>query len=160
MGFANIDQLGIVVPKLEDAMNAYAGILVGVFFVFEVNETNSRFSGSSSAFRTRFAVAQVGVTSVELIEPVAGRTIHSEYLKNSGPGVHHLGLYVRSLSRSTGHFRKKGYTAVMEGEIGGLGKFAYFNAPNTHSTIEALQLSLAWPVFLAKHATRYTPRQA
>src|SRR5262245_23149644 len=107
MGFANVDQLGIIVPTLEDAMNGYADMLGVVFSVFEVNETNSRFSGSSPAFRTRFAIAQAGLLSVELIEPVAGTTIHSEHLKNSGPGVHHLGFYVRSLSRSMGQFQKK-----------------------------------------------------
>ena len=57
-----------------------------------------------------------------------------------------------------GQFRKKGYNLVMEGEINRLGKFAYFQAPRLHSTIEALQLSLTWPVFLARHAKRYVPR--
>ena len=155
MRLAKVDQIGIIVPKLEDGMNAYAGILGAAFSVFEVDESTSRFSGSSPSFRTRFAVAQVGLLSVELIEPAGGRTIHSEYLKSHGPGIHHLGFYVHSLARTTGQFRRKGYTVLMEGEIKGLGEFAYFHAPELHSTVEALQLSYTWPVFLAKHATRY-----
>jgi 4-hydroxyphenylpyruvate dioxygenase-like putative hemolysin len=159
MGFATVDQIGIVVPNLEKGMNAYAGMLRAQFSVFEVDETTSRFSGSSTAFRTRFAVAQVGLLSIELIEPVEGTTVHSEYLKNNGGGIHHLGFYVRSLAKSISQFQKDGYTMLMEGEIKGLGKFAYFHAPDLHSTIEALQLSFTWPVFLAKHARIYNARQ-
>jgi GH24 family phage-related lysozyme (muramidase) len=45
----------------------------------------------------------------------------------------------------------------MEGEIEGLGKFAYFHAPGLHFIVEALQLSFSWPAFLAKNATRFRP---
>ncbi len=162
MHFASVDRIGIVVRKLEHGMNAYAETLGATFSVFEVDESTSRFSGSSPAFQTRFAVAQIGLLSIELIEPVAGTTIHSEHLETSGPGIHHLGFYVRSLARSMEQLRKKGYTVSMEGEIAGLGKFAYFDAPDLHCTVEVLQLSLTWPLFLARHATPYrlakTPR--
>jgi hypothetical protein len=160
MRFAGVDQIGIIVPRLEYGMNTYADLLGAAFSVFEVDESTSRFSGSSPAFRTRFAVAQIGLVSIELIEPVAGTTIHSEYLKTSGPGIHHVGFYVRSLARSIDQFLKKDYTLSMEGEIEGLGKFAYFHAPDLHCTVEALQLSLSWPLFLAKYARPYRPPKA
>lgn len=159
MRFGRIDQIGIIVPHLEQAIDAY-GLLLGVpFHVFEVDETNSRFSGSSKRFRIRIAVAQLGLLMVELIEPAAGTTIHADCLKNNGPGVHHVGMHVRSLTRTAGQLEKEGYTIVMEGEIPGLGKFAYFHVAELECAIEVLQLSPAWPLFLAKRAKLYVPQR-
>jgi hypothetical protein len=41
-------------------------------------------------------------------------------------------------------------------QIQGLGRFAYFKAPDMHLIIELLQLSLELPLFLAEHAAWYT----
>jgi len=78
----SVDQLGIVVPELEKAMDAYV-VNFGVRFqVFEVDDTMSQFSGSTRRFRVRFGLGQVGGLSIELIQPVSGRTIHQEFLKH------------------------------------------------------------------------------
>src|SRR5688572_850555 len=47
----NLDQLGILVPDLEAAMDGYIASLGVTFQVFEVDESTSAFSGSSSHFR-------------------------------------------------------------------------------------------------------------
>jgi len=52
------DQLGIVVPELETAMDAYV-VNCGVRFqVFDVDDTLSQFSGSTRRFRVRFGLGQ------------------------------------------------------------------------------------------------------
>ncbi len=55
------------------------------FGVFEANETMSAFSGSSAQFRIRIAVAQAGLVSIELIQPVSGVTLYSKLLETRGP---------------------------------------------------------------------------
>jgi len=153
--WGNLDQIGILVPDLEAAMDGYVATLGLKFQVFEVDESAGSFSGSSAHFRTRFGVAQVGLSSIELIQPVSGTTIHSEHLRTRGPGIHHIGIYVPSLTTARKALERRGYTALMEGKIRRLGKFAYFEAPDMHCIVEPLQLSIELPLFLAKNATTY-----
>ena len=133
-------------------MAAYHASLGVQFRVFEVTEANSAFSGSSPMFRTRIAVALAGLTSIEIIQPVAGTTIHSEHLRTRGPGLHHLGAYVENLADAVASLSGRGYRKLMEGRIDHLGEFAYFEADDMHCILEPLQLSVEWPLFLARNA--------
>jgi hypothetical protein len=150
-----LDQVGLLVPDLKCAMDGYVATLGVTFQVFEVNQTNSTFSRSSAKFRTRIAVAQVGLSSIELIQPVSGTTVHSEHLTLRGPGIHHFGFYVSSLSAAKKGLKGRGYTMLVEGRIRGLRKLAYFEAPDMHCIVEALELSPGFPLFLAVNATSY-----
>jgi catechol 2,3-dioxygenase-like lactoylglutathione lyase family enzyme len=152
----HIDQIGIVVPDLNAAMDGYIATLGVSFQVFEVDENTSSFSGSSPTFQVRFAVALVGLSSIELIQPVSGLTIYSAQLQNRGPGIHHIGVYVPDLETAGQGLKQRGYQALMQGQIQDLGRFAYFEAPDMHLIIELLQLSLELPLFLAEHASWYT----
>jgi hypothetical protein len=150
-----IDQIGIVTPNLEESMDAYIATMGLSFHTFEVDESNGSFHPSSARFRTRFGIAFAGLTMVELIQPVSGRTIHSEYLETHGSGIHHIGMHVARLSSARKGLERRGYATVMEGTVRGLGKYAYFAAPDMRCIVELLQLSLQVPLFLAKRATEY-----
>jgi len=91
--------IGVVVPDLNAAMNAYISALGIKFSVFEVDETNSVFSGSSDAFRLRIGFGTLGPSAMELIQPVSGETIHSRFLSERGGGIHHLGFLVSGFSK-------------------------------------------------------------
>ncbi len=153
-----VDQIGLLVPDLKAAMDAYIAVLGVSFGVLELDETTSAFSGSSPQFRLAIAVAQVGLLSIELIQPVSGVTLYSRHLDARGSGIHHLGVYVDSLARAAKSLARRGYRPVLEGRIRGLGKFAYFEAPDMHCFFEILQLSLSLPAFLLANATVYTGR--
>ncbi|MEP7362926.1 MAG: VOC family protein [Acidobacteriota bacterium] len=152
---SRVDHIGVVVPQLEPAMDAYIANLGFSFGVFEVDETTSRFSGSSSKFRIRIAFALVGLLTVELIQPVSGATLYSRYLEAHGPGIHHLGVNVDNLAKARKSLTARGYRSILNGSIQGLGKFSYFDAPDLHCIIEPLQLSLTLPLFLAANAKPY-----
>jgi catechol 2,3-dioxygenase-like lactoylglutathione lyase family enzyme len=155
-----VDQIAFIVPDLEAAMDAYIAKLGVTFGVFEANESMSAFSGSSSRFRIRIAVALAGLLSIELIQPVSGVTLYSKHLDAHGGGLHHLGVYVDNLAKARKLFAGPEYPCVLEGSIRGLGKFAYFEAPDLHCVFELLQLSLSFPLFLAKNAQWYSVRPA
>jgi glyoxalase/bleomycin resistance protein/dioxygenase superfamily protein len=151
-----IDQIGIVVPDLKTAMDGYIASLGVTFQVFQVDESMADFSGSSPQFRIRFAVAPAGLSSIELIQPVAGTTIYSVHLQARGPGIHHLGVYVDSLPDAKKGLRQRGYKALLEGSIRNLGQFAYFEAPDMHCIVEPLELSPGLALFVAENAEWYT----
>jgi hypothetical protein len=136
-------------------MDAYVATMGVRFHVFEVDERNSSFSGSSARFRTRIAVAPAGLTTIELIQPISGNTIHSEHLRTRGPGLHHVGIYVDSLPSALKTLRLRGYQKLMQGKINRLGQFAYFEANDMHCIVEALQFSIEFPLFLADQAKLY-----
>jgi Glyoxalase/Bleomycin resistance protein/Dioxygenase superfamily len=92
---------------------------------------------------------------LEIIQPVAGTTIHSEHLKTRGPGLHHLGVYVDSLPKATHALSGRGYRKIMEGQIDRLCEFAYFEATEMHCILEPLHLSIELPLFLAGNAQSY-----
>jgi hypothetical protein len=151
----HVDQVGIIVADLEASMDAYARTIGATFQVFEVDHTNSAFSGSSPRYRTRFGIALAGLITIELIQPAAGVTLHSEFLEKHGPGIHHLGVYVENLeeaSRGLGHL---GYRTLLKGHINELGRFAYFDAGDLHCVVEVLELESSFPVFLLEHAVSY-----
>jgi catechol 2,3-dioxygenase-like lactoylglutathione lyase family enzyme len=156
--FGRVDQIAILAPDLEAAMDAYIAKLGVTFAVFEANETSSSFSGSSSRFRIRIAVALAGALSIELIQPVAGVTLYSNHLESRGAGLHHLGVHVPDLVEARKSFSGPGNRCVLEGRIHGLGEFAYFEAPDLHCCVELLQLPLAFPIFLAQSAQVYSGR--
>ena len=151
----HVDQLALLTPNLQPAMDAYIATLGVHFRVFEVNETNSAFSGSSARYRTRFAVAQAGLTTIEIIQPISGKTIYSEHLKSRGPGLHHVAIHVDPLEDAVKSLSRRGYKKLMEGRIDRLGEFAYFEARDMHTIVEALHLSLEFPFFLHERTERY-----
>jgi methylmalonyl-CoA/ethylmalonyl-CoA epimerase len=151
-----VDQIGVVVPNLEAAMDAYIATFGVPFQVFEADQTTSEFSGSSPRFRIRIAVALAGVLSVELIQPVSGVTLYSKHLESRGPGVHHIGVHVASLAKTRKALTSVGYQPILDGRIRGLGKFAYLEAPDMHCILEPLQLSLNLSQFLAENAKWYS----
>jgi hypothetical protein len=151
-----VDQIAVLVPDLETAMDAYIANFGVTFGVFEANEKNSSFSGSSPQFRLRIAVALVGLLSIELIQPVSGVTLHSQHLESRGSGIHHIGVYVANLAKARKAFLKRGYQQILEGRIRGLGKFAYFEVPGMHCILEPLELSLDLPRFLTENANWYS----
>lgn len=150
-----VDQIGVIVPDLEAAMDAYIATLGVPFAAFEVDQSTSAFSGSSPQFRIRIAIALAGALSVELIQPVSGVTLYSRHLDSHGPGIHHMGFYVNSLTKTKKALTGRGYRPILEGRIRGLGKFAYLEAPDMHCILEPLQLSPNLPLFLAKNAKPY-----
>jgi methylmalonyl-CoA/ethylmalonyl-CoA epimerase len=147
--------VGIIVAELSPAMDSWHKNLGVSFWVFEVNETNSRFSGSGPAFKVRFGFGLMGVSAIELIQPVEGETIYSEYLRGRGPGLHHLGFLVTDLAASGRQLESAGCQLVLEGSISGLGDLSYYRAQDGHCIIEPLRLSTELPLFLAKHTRSY-----
>jgi len=151
--------VGVIVPNLEGAMDAYASNFDVRFSVFEMDETSSTLTNASKAFKLRIAFGQVALSAIELIQPVAGQTIHADFLNENGPGVHHLGFYVEDLEDAKSDLERRGYSLLTAGDIKNLGAFAYYRAPDMYCVVEPLQLSVRLPLFLAEHASVHVAKK-
>jgi methylmalonyl-CoA epimerase len=84
----NIDHIGIVVPDINKSLNFWQGIL-GIKLDYTENVPSMDLD---------LAWLPVGKTRLELLEPTSGEgNEYHEFLKQHGPGFHHLCVVVDDL---------------------------------------------------------------
>jgi len=92
-------QLGIVVEDLEKTRaDIERHFDVGPFNVFEFDQKAIIADGSEICTRIKVGLAEAGSVQIELIQPVRGENLYTEFLAKRGEGLHHLGYAVDSLS--------------------------------------------------------------
>jgi len=55
-------------------------------------KSQASFRGELTDCTFKFAYAKVGPVTLELVEPVSGRSSYHEFLEKHGEGIHHLGF--------------------------------------------------------------------
>jgi methylmalonyl-CoA/ethylmalonyl-CoA epimerase len=103
-----------------------------------------RRNGVDTEFAIDTAVSNAGPTRLEIIQPISGDTVHSEFAAKNGYGkVHHFGLAVESMEASLELARRAGFTVTMEGSGYGLdgdGHFAYLDTEEAFGIILELMV--------------------
>ncbi len=93
-----------------------------------------RRRGKDTSYCMMTAVADAGATRLELIQPIEGDTIFSEYVLKNGYGkVQHFGIAIDNMEEALEIARKAGIGVTMEGSGYGLdgdGYFAYLDTEN------------------------------
>ena len=118
--FQKAIQVGVVVRDLEQSMAALtAGFGLGPFRVVECplpeRAPQQFYRGQPAKFRTRQAFADLGAVELELIQPLEGQTIWSDFLAERGPGIHHLRFNAPDHKALTNYLGAKGITTTQEG---------------------------------------------
>jgi catechol 2,3-dioxygenase-like lactoylglutathione lyase family enzyme len=87
-----------------------------------------RFRGRPADFVVDVALAYAGELQLELIQPVRGESIYTEFLARSGPGLHHLCFEVDDLAAARESALAEGLEVVQAGSMmGGAMEFAYLD---------------------------------
>ncbi len=92
-----ISQVAFVVEDIEDGMDRFGAIL-GVtswdLYRFEPPTlTDTTYRGEDHEYSMILALATVGDTMLELIEPLEGESIYTEHLEEHGEGLHHVACF-------------------------------------------------------------------
>jgi hypothetical protein len=74
----------------------------------------------------RLALAHVGQVQWELVQPLDEDSVYARFLAEHGPGVHHLGMGVRSYGDTLAELGSRGHEVILGGEYNGL-SFAYLS---------------------------------
>jgi catechol 2,3-dioxygenase-like lactoylglutathione lyase family enzyme len=87
---------------------------------------HSRLRGEPQEFTAHISLAYAGDLQLELIEPVTGESVHTEFLADRGPGLHHVCFAVDDLAAACARAEAAGVPvlqtgSMMDGEI----EFAY-----------------------------------
>lgn len=88
------------------------------------------YKGEPTSYSSRIALGYFGSTRVELIQPLEGRTVYSDFIENHGYGLQHLGIYVQDMKSSLEIVKQQGISVLMEGGGFGLdgdGHYAYLD---------------------------------
>lgn len=124
-------QVGIVVQDLEKSIENYQNTFgIGPWGTMNIDPSTFRdmtYHGRPVQHRFRAAFAMVGPMQLELIQPVEGDNIYSDFLREHGEGVHHLGhLRVANLAEAIKTLEKEGFPCLQSGRYPN-GGYAYMD---------------------------------
>jgi hypothetical protein len=128
-----LDQIGIVVKDLHRTVETLNRLLgVGPFKVLEWPiegvDPQATYYGSPGSYRLLLGFASSGGMNIELIEPLEGENIYSDFLKNHGPGLHHLRLNVPDFEARAAAWEQAGIKKIASGTgVHAGSKWAYFD---------------------------------
>lgn len=151
-GQAAINQIGIVVKNLEEAMEGYwrtAGIGPWNIYTTGAPPLSSKYHGRPANYKIRLATAKSGILQIELIEYISGDTIHGDFLASGRAGVEHLGIYVPDLDLALQPYQEKGVGILQQADGMGLkgdGRYAYLDTEPILGTILELIQSSSQPI--------------
>ena len=117
-----LQQVGLVVRDMNKSVEFYQEILgIGPWEYHEFDESNwgsSTYHGKPAKQKFRVALAMSGTTQVELIQPLGGDTIYSDFLEEHGEGIHHLGhVHVENLEVAVRSLEEKGIRCLQSGNV-------------------------------------------
>jgi methylmalonyl-CoA/ethylmalonyl-CoA epimerase len=149
----SVDQVAVVVRDLDEAMRRYSeelGIAPWSVYTFTPEWIRDMtFRGREQPYSMKLALAQVGETMYELIEPLDGPNSYQEFLDARGEGLHHLGFFVEDLDATIGEMQDRGFAVLQSGRgfgVDGDGGYAYFETDGALGCIvEAIELPGTMP---------------
>lgn len=100
------------------------------------------YRGEPASFSQRYAVTSMGPLQFELLEPIGESNILADHLRDHGPGLHHLGVYVSNHDISVEAAVAKGYVLLQSARgfgVDGDGAFSYLEAPGIAPIIEVIE---------------------
>jgi catechol 2,3-dioxygenase-like lactoylglutathione lyase family enzyme len=87
------------------------------------------YLGRPADFVASISLSYLGDMQLELIEPVRGQNIYSDFLRDSGPGLHHICVEADDFDAALASAADRGATIVQQGVMPGGMRFAYVSAP-------------------------------
>jgi catechol 2,3-dioxygenase-like lactoylglutathione lyase family enzyme len=86
------------------------------------------FRGEPADFVASISLSYAGATQLELIAPVSGESIYTEFLDTAGPGLHHICVEAPSVDdfdAALAEAEANGAPVVQQGVMAGGMRFAY-----------------------------------
>jgi catechol 2,3-dioxygenase-like lactoylglutathione lyase family enzyme len=125
-----ISRIGIVVGNLEKVMENYRDIMgIGPWDVMELGSPvlhDVTCRGKAVNPRWKVGSAKSGPVRLELIQPVSGENIYSDFMNEHGEGIHHIQFLVDDIHKTNRIMEAEGFPVLMGGGLLD-GGFAYYD---------------------------------
>jgi methylmalonyl-CoA/ethylmalonyl-CoA epimerase len=122
----------IVVRDIEKAITHFESLEVGPFPPF-LGGPGMAFAGKTVKgspvdydMDLRLAKSQLGGIGFELIQPLKGETVYTEFLEKKGEGLHHLAYAVEDFDAEVAEMQRRGFKIVQTGAMPN-SRWAYFD---------------------------------
>ena len=119
-GERKIIQIAQVVEDIDRSMKKYYEILnIGPWEVYNFAPPVLRertFMGKPSDTTWVLALAWVGDTQLELMQPLSGESVYTRFLAKKGEGIHHIKEWVDDCAVTIEEYRKKGIDVIQSGK--------------------------------------------
>lgn len=128
-----INQLGIVVPNIDEAVKNYTHLLgIGPWFRSKTIKHETQYRGKPITIDVDIVLAFHRGVEVELIQLEGGdECIYSKLIALSGGGLHHVGSLVLSYNQGMKRVNEAGIEVIQSGVIltqgGAITRYAYLD---------------------------------
>ncbi len=129
-------QVAYVVHDIQAAQRFFNETLGGPrFFVIEnITFKEYTYRGQPAECHQHVAFGYAGMMQIELMQPLSGENTVTEFLRQRGQGVHHIGIQVADLDRATRDMAEQGFVPVESGVAGQATRFAFFDTLAVNGT--------------------------
>jgi methylmalonyl-CoA/ethylmalonyl-CoA epimerase len=142
-----VTQVCILVPKLEPVVEVYYKMFgIGPWHYYTYAKPllkEMSYMGRPTEYSSRIALSYCGPTRIELIEPLEGNTVYTDFIREHGYGVQHFGLVVDDMKAALALAEAAGLKMTMDGSGFGLdgdGHYAYLDTEKILGiTLELIQ---------------------
>ena len=129
-------QIGIVVENIDETVKYYTEMFgFGPYEIKHVDYSDATYYGQPAGYRGKRAFFRLGNIEIELVELVDGKTIHEDFLKEHGEGLHHIGFLVESLGESVSNAEQAGFQVTQGFSRPDGSGFAYLDSDKTGGVI-------------------------
>ena len=137
-----LDHLAVVVKDMDKALAFYSKAF-GIKFE-EVQQHDLPpdviYKGKPSPYTMKVTFGQMGLVRLEMVQVVKGQCIYTDFLKQYGEGIHHLGFEVDDLDKEVANAKSQGLKLMCYLKMVGIMAFAHFDATKTNGVrIELVQ---------------------
>jgi methylmalonyl-CoA/ethylmalonyl-CoA epimerase len=142
-----LKQFALVVEDLDVAVRSWHERLgIGPWTAWHLGPgilKDMIYNGEPAEFEFRHALAWQGPdVQFELVQPLHGRSIFADHLRDHGPGLHHVGKYVADHPAAVAAVLAEGFTPIQSAHgfgAEGDGAFAYFEPPGLGLIVELIE---------------------
>ena len=138
-----VTQVGVVVRDIAKAVDYYSTTFGwGPFKISEFEMKGADYNGRKIDCKIKMARARQPGIEIELIQSLEGDTPYTDFLKEKGEGLHHLGIRVEDVGAVLARLSGQGIRPVFSLSYPEIGlAFAYLNSDSVGGVmIEIMQM--------------------
>jgi methylmalonyl-CoA/ethylmalonyl-CoA epimerase len=117
LGLPPVSHIGVVVRDAAKAADYYSSIFgIGPFTVYEFVPEKHWYMEELTYSKVMMGRAMWGNIELELVQPMEGRSVHTDFLERHGEGLQHLGFNVPNFDELFERFIHAGFKPLLRGE--------------------------------------------
>ena len=127
-----IKRIGIAVKNIKETIENYSSLLgIGPWETINCQAPTlheQTYYGRSTNYAMVASLACLGPLELELVQPIAGDSIFSDYICKHGEGINYLAFEVDDVDEATAIMENEGFPCIQYGKISSAGSYAYYNS--------------------------------